>query len=137
MPEGSSLPIRIEIIISEADYLSSLIHNREPKIRSDFDVYMDVSGNRLIYVKEECGDSDKLPKFFLHIYPIDRSNLPNHRKQYAFDNLDFSFGEYVISSERPCATMRSLPEYAIAEIRTGQYMPNEGRIWEGRIRVGE
>ncbi len=136
MPEGSSLPIRIEII-SEADYLSSLIHNLEPEIRSDFDVYMDVSGNRLIYVKEECEDSDKLPKFFLHIDPIDKSSLPNHRKQYAFDNLDFSFGEYVISSEEPCATMRGLPEYAIAEIRTGQHMPDEGRIWEGRIRVGE
>ncbi len=115
--------------------IDRLIENTRPVIRSDFDVYM---GNKwLIFVKEECSDADIAPKFFLHIVPVDGADLPDHRKQYRFDNLDFSFNEYGFVDAGRCVAGAPLPDYAIARIRTGQYVPGEGRIWAGEFRPGQ
>ena len=34
--------------------------------------------------------------FFLHVIPVDVDDLPDHRKQYGFDNLDFRFDDYAL-----------------------------------------
>ena len=80
-------------------------------------------------------------RFFLHLYPVDAGDLPDHRRRYGFDNLDFRFGEYRLPlTERPVA-VRELPDYAIARIRTGQYLINEDGsftgLWEGEVRFNE
>ena len=79
--------------------------------------------------------------FFLHLIPVDVDDLPDHRKQYGFDNLDFSFGDYALPlTERPVA-VRELPAYDIAGIRTGQFITNEDGsttpLWEGEVRFDE
>ena len=80
-------------------------------------------------------------RFFLRLYPADVNDLPDHRKQYGFDNLDFRFDNYELPlTERPVA-VRELPDYAIARINTGQYLVNEDGsytpLWEGEIRFVE
>ena len=80
-------------------------------------------------------------RFFLHLYPVDAGDLPDHRRRYGFDNLDFRFGEYRLPlTERPVA-VRELPGYAIARIRTGQYLINEDgsftKLWEGEVHFNE
>ena len=47
--------------------------------------------NSLIFLKEQCGEKDIAATFFLHLDLVDVNDLPNHRKQYGFDNLDFNF----------------------------------------------
>ena len=79
--------------------------------------------------------------FFLHFIPVDVDDLPDHRKRHGFDNLDFRFNDYALPlTERPIA-VRELPGYAIAGIRTGQFIANDDgsyiNIWEGEIRVDE
>ncbi len=79
--------------------------------------------------------------FFLHFIPVDVDDLPDHRKRHGFDNLDFRFNDYALPlTERPIA-VRELPDYAIAGIRTGQFIANEDgsytHPWEGEIRVDE
>ena len=79
--------------------------------------------------------------FFLHLIPVDVDDLPDHRKQYGFDNLDFRFDDYKPPlTERPLA-VRELPAYDIAGIRTGQSLVNEDgsytTLWEGEIRFDE
>ena len=65
------------------------------------------------------------------------NDLPSHRKQYGFDNLDFAFRDHRLPIERGvCVAIRDLPDYAIAAIRTGQFT-GEGRIWEGSFEVVE
>ena len=125
---------RIEM---ERIVIEGLLANGRPVIRSDFDVYMD--DNRLIFVKEECGDADVGPRFFLHVDPVDEASLPDHRKQYAFDNLDFYFNRhrYGPAVDGQCVAMRELPDYGITAIRTGQFILGEGRLWEGSYRFGE
>ena len=127
---------RIEIT-SISDYLIRLTDGAAPVVRSDWDVYL--AGNSLIYVKEPCIPEDAEPQFFLHLDPVDRNDLPIHRKQYSFDNLDFVFEDHLLIEpieQEVCVAMRELPDYGIAAIRTGQFA-GEDVIWEGGFDVVE
>ncbi len=128
LPHDALPPVRVEAMTA-SDYLAKLVGDHQPIIQSEFDVYL--TENRLIYVKEQCVEVDTAAKFFLHPAPVDVNDLPGHRKQHGFDNLDFSFGRYGAKLGGICLAKVPLPQYDIAEIRTGQYVPGEGRIWEG------
>ena len=106
----------------------------EPAIRSDFDVH--ISHDRLVYVKEPCARADTEAEFFLHLHPVDVNDLPDHRRQYGFDNLDFSFDGRGLMSDGSCMARIPLPEYDIATIRTGQYT-EEGGLWVGEHNFDE
>ena len=97
-------------------------------IRGPFDVYLD--GNRLVYVKDRCGDSE--PAVFLHVVPANVSDLPADRQQYGFESRDFESPLLPsLKVTQYCVAVRSLPDYLIAAIRTGQYdMVGSGRqLW--------
>ena len=98
----------------------------EPIIRSQFDVYL--AENRLVYVKEPCAWADTEHRFFLHVSPLDDTDLPDDRRVYGFDNLDFDFGKYGVLFDEWCAAVRPLPDYGIAKIATGQFT-DEGELW--------
>ena len=122
LPHDASPPVRVEAV--------------PPVIRSDWDVYL--SENSLIYVKEPCAPADVDATFFLHLDPVDVNDLPSQRKQYGFDNLDFNFDERAAILDGKCLAEIPLPEYAISEIRTGQYVPVDGgynHLWKGKIRL--
>ena len=107
----------------------------EPIIRSSYEVY--VNGTELIYVKDVCDQDDVDKKFFLHVVPIDENDLPAHHEQYGFDNLDFHFKDHSIEQDERCVAVRILPEYDISHLRTGQFAPEEGRIWEAEYRFDD
>ena len=137
LPHNARPPISVETTDAPlGDPLARLLGDSPPAIRSDWDVYL--IENSLIYVKKDpCSPQDAEPTFFLHLDPVDMNDLPRHRKQYGFDNLDFAFGNHRIPIKgEVCAAVRALPDYAIAAIRTGQYT-GEGRIWEGSFDVVE
>ena len=86
-----------------------------------------------------CTKKRRLPAymqapFFLHISPVDEKDLPEHRRQYGFDNLDFQHPGFQLD-DKTCAVGRPLPAYAIRSIRTGQFVPGEGRLWEGKFAM--
>ena len=103
-------------------------------IRADFDVYR--SENTLVYIKKPCAPADIKARFFLHLYPVDGADLPATRQQHGFDNLDFRFDRHGGIINGKCMAARTLPEYAINRIHTGQYVPVGGgfeRLWEGEF----
>ena len=103
-------------------------------IRADFDVYL--SENTLVYIKKSCAPADIKARFFLHLYPVDRADLPATRQQHGFDNLDFRFDRHGGIINGKCMAARTLPQYAINRIHTGQYVPVGGgfeRLWEGEF----
>ena len=103
----------------------------ERVVRATFDVYL--IGNELIYVKETCDWADTEDVFFLHLIPANVDDLPGERRQYGFDNQDFRWaGE--MRDGRCMATIR-LPGYPISSIRTGQYVPDGGNIWQAEFAV--
>ena len=115
------------------DELFAGVEGARPVIRSSFDVYLD--GSRLVYVKRECGDEDVDAWFFLHVYPVDEADLPAPRRPHGFENLDFVFGRYGLRGGGRCAAARALPEYGIASIHTGQYVPGQDPDWDERVSL--
>ena len=122
-----------------AKLAASVAHMR-PVVSSVFDVYLD--GNRLVYVKEECSDEDVEAGFFLHVYPTEVADLPSHRQAHGFDNLNFSFYRLrywipwrhgILRGDGRCAAVRTLPDYGIASIETGQFAEGKGPVWRARI----
>ena len=106
---------------------SQSIASNEPATRSEFDLYLD--RGKLYYVKEPCARADTQARFFLHVTPEDLDDLPDHRRQHGFDNLDFDFGMRGVLFDGKCVASVGLPQYAIARITTGQF-DGAGRIWE-------
>ena len=133
LPHNALPPVRVETM-PVGDYLARLVGDSPPVIRSDWDVYL--VGNSLIYKKEQCGPEDAEPTFFLHLDPVDMNDLPSHRKQYGFDNLDFYFRKHLLIKGGVCVARRELPDYAIAATRTGQFT-GDGQIWNGSFNVVE
>ena len=109
----------------------------EPSARSDFDLY--ANGDSLVYVKSPCAESDARGRFFLSVFPVDLADLPKDRRDGGFehDALNFDFAEYGEIFDGECAILRDLPDYPIAAIETGQFVPGEGELWKARIAVGE
>ena len=104
----------------------------EPTVRSDFDLYL--REDTLIYAREPCSGTDVAAMFFLHLYPVDLNDLPDHRKQYGFDNLDFDFDLHGERFDDKCLAIRALPEYDIERIRVGQY-EGDRVLWTEEISV--
>ena len=110
-----------------------VVSSEEPVIRSEFDVY--IGEAELHYVKDPCVLSDIESLFFLHVSPVDVSDLPEERKEYGFDNLGFTFSRWGILSDGACLASVPLPEYAISRIDTGQYVSGGNDIWRERYSV--
>ena len=135
-------PVRVAAMTAD-EYLANRVGERLPAIRSGFDVYL--VENRLVYVKEPCGQEDVDAPFFLHLDAVVPDDLPDRRKRHGFDDLDFMFDEQGDGHEGPgarvggtCLAEVPLPEYGIAAIRTGQFVAAEDgsrrHVWEGEIR---
>ena len=90
-----------------------------PIISNVFNVYLDEDKRSLIYVKEECEAEDTHP-IVLHLTPADINTIPDSRKQFGFDNLDFHFDKYGLRFDNKCVIQLNLPDYNITRIRTGQ-----------------
>ena len=117
------------------DYES--IASGQPAARSGFDIY---TGEKTVtYLKSPCSAADVQAPFFLHVVPEDVEDLPADRRQYGFDNLDFQYDDYgrhaaLVFGGR-CIVERPLPDYPIARIRTGQFIPGEGHIWKAEFSI--
>ena len=98
----------------------------EPLARSRFDIHR--NGRALTYVRRDCSASDAGTRFFLHVFLADADDLPVHRREHGFDNLDFSLREYGARTDGGgCAATVPLPAYSIARIHTGQFTASGAR----------
>ena len=106
-------------------------------VDSYFRVYLQDS-KRLRYVREDCDPADTAARFFLHLTPRDLAALPPHRREHDYDNRDFSFAEVDGRLWRgQCQVLLRLPDYSIAYLRTGQYVPYAGELWFGEFSFPE
>ncbi len=119
--------------LANAPFYQSIL-SAEPVIRSTFDVHL--SENVLVYVKKPCArTTDTEAVFFLHLIPASMEDLPDDRRQYGFDNLDFHFDRQGVIFDDVCLARALLPDYDITSIRTGQYIPGAGKVWKAQISL--
>ena len=93
LPHNALPPVRVETM-SASDWVSGPLGGGRPIIRSDWDVYL--VEDRLIYAKDQCSPEDAEPTFFVHLVPVDRNDLPGHRRQYGFDGFHFEFRNHLL-----------------------------------------
>ena len=123
------------------DYIRDWVGDRQPIIRGRYAVYR--VDNQLLYAKAPCRYADAEARFFLHLVPVNSADLPPERQPYGVDNRDFNLmslgrlAEGLIADKQLCAASRQLPDYPIAEIRTGQFVPGVGAVWEERLTIAE
>ena len=80
-----------------------------------------LSDGFLVYHKEGCRPADLSARFFVHVTPVNRTDLPEGRARSGFDKRDFSASSYQ-GGENPCTVRTRLPDYAIRHIDTGQFV---------------
>ena len=114
-----------EFFLGRADALRASLSG-EPVASSVFSVYRE--DGALVYVREGCTEEEAGAGFFLHIVPVDVGDLPAARRQYGFDNRDFTLATRGARVDGDCVAAIGLPDYPIASIRTGQYDAT-GELW--------
>ena len=108
--------------------LDEIMGNTPPIIRSSaYDVYLD--GDRLVYVRKAAAvQNGATRRFFLHLVPADRKNLHQARAWLGRRQYDWT-EDCSWRSAGKCAAVVRLPKYAIASIRTGQYLAGPNRTY--------
>ena len=99
----------------------------ETAARSVFDVHL--ADGALVYVKEPCEQADTETRFFLHVVPRSADDLPEDRREYGFNGLDFDFFLNGAWFDGKCAARVPLPDYPIASARTGQHISGVRETW--------
>ena len=118
----------------------------EPIIRSFYEVYLhqekagESAGQpnrlRLLYFKPACSQDEIGTRFFMHVIPRSAEDLPDHRKEAGYEELDFALEDYGGRYGGDCFAVRDLPEYDILEIRTGQTTGENSNSWQGSFTLG-
>ena len=99
-----------------------------PAARSDdWDIYH--ADDALYYIGRDCVIPPDEARFFLHITPADRADLPAHRREHGFDNRNFDFRWRGGHFDGGCITQQPLPDYPIAAVETGQIGGDGVRLW--------
>ncbi len=125
---------RQQILRERSKMYRQIVLSQEPVIRSNFDIYL--YGNSLIYLKESCSwKEDTNPWIFLHFIPKNIDDLPEFRRPQGFENADFHFFEHGKRFDGKCMAIVPLPEYDIAELRTGQHTEHQGDLWDVRLQL--
>ena len=94
--------------------------------RSLFDIY--VHNGALHYLRADCDPllADFDARAFLHIFPSDPADLPAGSRARGFENMDFwisgrdALFTHTAFFEGKCVIRRTLPDYPIARISTGE-----------------
>ena len=107
----------------------------EPIIRSDYDVY--VNGKWLLYNNVSCTERDVVTPFTLRVTPVDVRELGEERSRQGFEEFSFNFSEHGGWLGESCLVIFELPDYAVLNIWTGQYMLGGGQLWEGGFAFDE
>ena len=128
--EGTAyeIPNALRLLLDEDEFAPLGRERGELVIRSEFDVYLEE--DNLVLVKERCGRDDLADRFFLYTVPVDPANLPVDMRSLGFD-YSHSWRDYwtrMIGGS--CIVRLSMPEYAVAGFRVGQWAQGDGADWE-------
>ena len=100
-------------------------------IHSEFDVYR--NGKLLIYTKAPCPEEELGPSLFLRTRPADVRDLPSNRRQFGFEHETIDrINLHTLWLGERCAFARTLPEYDVRRVATGQTRGGK-RLWTGEF----
>ena len=109
-------------------------HGAAPAGRGVFDMHL--RDGTLTYLRAPCAAADTLGRFFLHVTPARPGALPARRRPIGFANLDFDFDEHGARINGECVATRTLPDYEIAHLSTGQFDSSGQVVWQVAFPAG-
>ena len=106
------------------------LESSEPAARAVFDVY--IQDNALSFLKAPCEPRDYEAPFYAHAFPLNPNDLP---AEYRLDGFHptanpMKFADLGAAFDGACLMTAILPDYPIAAVRTGQWLPGVERLWE-------
>ena len=109
----------------------------QPSIQSNYNVYL--QDDVLAYVKDPCEAEDTKARFFLSAMPVNESDLSDDSRErgFAHNAMNFDFARYGVLNEGKCVIIRTLPDYPIRRLETGQWLAGAGHLWNGAIDISE
>jgi len=130
-------PLNAEALAYYERTYQDVASSGDPAARSGgFDLYL--NGDTLSYLKDPCGEDDTRGRFFLSVHPADVADLPAARREHGHESLNFTFAPPAgVVFNGKCMVTRRLPDYPIARIETGQWVPGGERVWDAEIAVGD
>ena len=133
--QAGSLTVAAPLLLPAAPDAPPPTPAAAPANEPDFQVTLR-PGNLLVYAKNSCRSAHTASPFFLHITPDHAADLPPDRRRHGFVSQDFSFSAVGFRTGRHddlrCFIERTIPNYPIAHIRTGQYN-SAGEIWSTEL----
>ena len=103
-----------------------------PAARSGFDLYLDAAGTELTYHKEPCAPGDLWERFYLHVFPVDASDLAAEERQAGFYGHSFLFPEHgVLLRGGACVALVPLPRFRSG---IGYVRAIQGALWTAEFR---
>ena len=131
-------PLDAETLAFYENAYQATASSGDPAARTAFDLYLNRDRDTLSYLKEPCDESDTRGRFFLSVHPADVRDLPEDRREIGHESLNFTFAPPAgVVFNGKCMATRRLPDYDIARIETGQWIPGGERLWDGGIVVSD
>ena len=96
-------------------------------IRSDFDVHLD--GRNLVYVKDDCSETDVRGSLFLKATSADGRSF--------LEEVGCCLNMHVVMmlDEKLCVAKKALPDYPVAHIVTGEFHGNRAIGWQAEAVI--
>ena len=99
----------------------------EPAMRGAFDVYLDLDGGALTFVREPCAAEDVELRFFANFYPADASDLEGERgRERGYNGVGFALADHGLRYGGKCMAAIEAPSYPLARVTAGQYGEGDG-----------
>ena len=111
-----------------------MVGGAAPAGRGVFDVHL--RGRTLTYVRTSCTGVDTADRFFLHVTPARPWSLLSRYLPAEFANLDFGFRKHGLRLNGDCVATRTLPDYEIARVATGQFDSSGTIRWQVTFGAG-
>ena len=119
---------RIDGLALRPASVDEFIAAAERIVHADFDVYINDSENKLLYVepladrRETCAPA----QIWLHVHPRALTDLPQWQRQYGFANHDFDLERVGFVSGGRCLAAVRLPNFDLGRLRIGK--PGSGEF---------
>ena len=137
VPIASIIDVRAESQSAHRAARSAALASAPNASAGGFNLY--IKDGTLTYINPQCAAAAARGRFFLSVFPEDAADLPQAARAAGREHqsLNFDFQRHGAALDGVCVAIRDLPDYPIAAIETGQWIPGEGGLWSARIAVDE
>ena len=96
-------------------------------VTADWNVFANLPERLLVYTQAPCQENrgEAAAPFFLHVFPFTPEKLSDSGRRTGFENLDHGPWRRIAQDRDECMYTARLPEWPVAQVRTGQFTREE------------